>query len=573
MKKIIKITIGKTVFLIEDDAYQKLDVYLESIRKHYRFDEGGEGIVDDIENSIAEKFITRGFSADSSIGLKEVQDIITEMGTIEELLEESTIDTDKEEESYGSKRLYRDTEDVVIAGVASGVARYLKIDPIIIRLIFGISVFFGGFGIFAYILLWAIIPAADTASKKIRMDGGSATVSEIETFVKQKVADVPKKKWKKILSFPFIIIKKIFVLLKSIISKLGPILTAIIGGAIALSTLIALFAFSTSYAVLLSGTGVADPILTIIIESLSQNFFGIIVYIGIYLIVVIPLILIILLGVSLVRRKRTLGWIGVAIFFVIWFISVNVVAIQALPHVDQIEETIRQAESELDLTMAKQTYEDLVFDDIDIGGNFKVFIKKGDVHSVLVEGSEQAIEDILVEVEDGELDIDNDKGFFFCMFFCQDLFSRTKIIITTPNLGDINFSGSVVGETDEFQAETVQARFSGDSDFIIRVISNKLEIRSSGSGSITLLGKTDDLSLRLSGSSRIHGYDMLAQKTFVKSSGSSRVELSLEENLEVRSSGSSRVSYIDHANVTVEEHSSGSGRVIEVLPEVSDIQE
>lgn len=57
------------------------------------------------------------------------------------------------------KRLYRASKkDSVIAGVCAGVANYLGVDPVIIRLIWLISVLGFGFGILAYILCWIIIP-------------------------------------------------------------------------------------------------------------------------------------------------------------------------------------------------------------------------------------------------------------------------------------------------------------------------------------------------------------------------------------------------------------------------------
>jgi len=46
----------------------------------------------------------------------------------------------------------------MLAGVSGGLAEYFAIDPVIVRLIFVLAVIFGGSGIFAYIILWIIIP-------------------------------------------------------------------------------------------------------------------------------------------------------------------------------------------------------------------------------------------------------------------------------------------------------------------------------------------------------------------------------------------------------------------------------
>jgi phage shock protein PspC (stress-responsive transcriptional regulator) len=54
--------------------------------------------------------------------------------------------------------LTRSETDRMIAGVAGGIAERFGIDPTIVRVIFALSVFFGGFGIFAYIVLWILLP-------------------------------------------------------------------------------------------------------------------------------------------------------------------------------------------------------------------------------------------------------------------------------------------------------------------------------------------------------------------------------------------------------------------------------
>jgi len=56
-----------------------------------------------------------------------------------------------------NKRLRR-SKDKKIGGIAAGIAEFLGIDPIIIRLLFLFSIFLGGVGIFLYIILLIIIP-------------------------------------------------------------------------------------------------------------------------------------------------------------------------------------------------------------------------------------------------------------------------------------------------------------------------------------------------------------------------------------------------------------------------------
>jgi phage shock protein C len=58
------------------------------------------------------------------------------------------------------KKLTRSTDDRMLAGVAGGLADYLDIDPVIVRLLFVIITLFGGgfVGILLYVVLWIIMP-------------------------------------------------------------------------------------------------------------------------------------------------------------------------------------------------------------------------------------------------------------------------------------------------------------------------------------------------------------------------------------------------------------------------------
>ena len=57
-----------------------------------------------------------------------------------------------------NRRLYRCRHDRILAGVASGVAEYFDIDPTIVRVLWIISIFFGGLGLFAYVVMAIIMP-------------------------------------------------------------------------------------------------------------------------------------------------------------------------------------------------------------------------------------------------------------------------------------------------------------------------------------------------------------------------------------------------------------------------------
>jgi phage shock protein PspC (stress-responsive transcriptional regulator) len=56
------------------------------------------------------------------------------------------------------KKLKRDGKDKMVAGVASGLANYFELDVTWVRIAFGIAAFFGGSGIWIYLILWIAVP-------------------------------------------------------------------------------------------------------------------------------------------------------------------------------------------------------------------------------------------------------------------------------------------------------------------------------------------------------------------------------------------------------------------------------
>ena len=299
MKKTLNINIGSRVFNIDEDAYDLLSKYLESIKTYFKKIEIDEDIFEDIENRISEKFNSKSESR-QSLNLNDVDSIIEQMGTLDDFKEaydDFEINEPKKQSQESSKkenkkRIYRNSSDKVIAGVASGLANYFGLDPIIFRLIFiaslftgfgfiaylifwigipenesgrinenkrlyrdgdnkilgGIasglanyfgvdpaiirilfivSLFIGGFGLLAYLILWISIPEAKTVGEKMNMKGYTLTLENIEKFIKEKLPQNDGKEniFVKIILLPFRVIGPIFL---GIIAIIIPILRILI---------------------------------------------------------------------------------------------------------------------------------------------------------------------------------------------------------------------------------------------------------------------------------------------------------------------------------------------------------
>src|SRR6056297_2580160 len=117
MKRTAKINISGIIFYLDEDAYEKLNSYMESINKYFSNQEGGDEIIKDIELRIAELFQLKLTGSKEVVTLKDVQEIINKLGKPEEFSEEDK----KESSQASSKRLYRDPDNAILGGVASGI--------------------------------------------------------------------------------------------------------------------------------------------------------------------------------------------------------------------------------------------------------------------------------------------------------------------------------------------------------------------------------------------------------------------------------------------------------------------
>ncbi len=82
------------------------------------------------------------------------------------------------------KKLFRDTDDKVISGVCAGIANYIGLDAVWVRIFFAIGFFVFGVGFWIYIALWIAVPKAITAAQKLQMKGDPIDISTIEREVK-----------------------------------------------------------------------------------------------------------------------------------------------------------------------------------------------------------------------------------------------------------------------------------------------------------------------------------------------------------------------------------------------------
>lgn len=188
MKKNISINISGIIFHIEEDGYDLLRKYLDSINAYFGSFEDSSEILADIEGRIAELFLSKLNEGKQVITAEDVNSLIATMGSISDFKAAQEEDfaggadagksklEDNPRPSPTQGKLFRDERRKIIAGICAGLAHYFNIDPIWPRLLFALLVF-GSYGslLILYIILWIVLPASqdledETGIKKMYRD-------------------------------------------------------------------------------------------------------------------------------------------------------------------------------------------------------------------------------------------------------------------------------------------------------------------------------------------------------------------------------------------------------------------
>jgi len=194
MNKTININLGGIFFHIDELAYQKLKRYLDAIRRSLSDDpQGRDEILNDIELRIGELLSERITNDRQVVNESDIDEITKIMGKPEDYLvdEELFEDEPVNKQKSSSKKLFRDGEDKFLGGVSSGLAHYFGVNPLWVRLLWVFTVVVGfGTGIPIYILLWILIPEAETTAEKLQMKGEPVNISNIERKIREEFQDV-----------------------------------------------------------------------------------------------------------------------------------------------------------------------------------------------------------------------------------------------------------------------------------------------------------------------------------------------------------------------------------------------
>jgi len=198
MNKTVNINLGGMFFHIDEDAYQKLNRYFEAVKRSLSNSTGKDEIMKDIEMRIAELLTEKNRGDKQVVGMKDVEEVIVVMGQPEDyrIDDEGTPETTFafNSDAKRKKKLYRDKDKGMIGGVAAGFGHYLGIDALWIRILFIISPFITfGTSLVIYLILWILMPPAETTTEKLEMTGEPVNISNIEKKVREEFDSLSEK--------------------------------------------------------------------------------------------------------------------------------------------------------------------------------------------------------------------------------------------------------------------------------------------------------------------------------------------------------------------------------------------
>ncbi|MFA6252588.1 MAG: PspC domain-containing protein [Candidatus Paceibacterota bacterium] len=482
MEKTTTINLGGFAFTIEEAAYRNLKNYLDSVRSKIGSDIDKNEVMTDIEMSIAEKLKEKSGQEKKAITAKDIDELIAVMGHPDDFNEDEKKEETEDQSKRIKKKLFRDTDDVILGGVCSGIAVYFDIEPVLIRIVAFLLVLCNGIGIPVYILLWIIIPAAETKAQKLEMHGNPLTVSSIEQSFKD--AEEIKKE-----SRITRVVRKIGGIVKRLLQVLLKIVLFFLNFSIIAGTLFAIIGMTIFTAVLIMYSTSGYSIDNVPISEITKTMPFYLFLFSLFLTVAIPAFLLLIADVMVAFKRRVVNIASVIVLIVVWMASTATMTAIIIRYAPDIR-------SKMGDVQYRQTVEVPSlgnFVNISANGkNLKLSIKKGDKFSVSANGMLSDLEKVSYNIDENKtLNIlaekkeENQK----CLF-CDPKIVR--IAITIPDIGNIKTNKADL-DMDKVVADKLLIE-AIESDLVINGSVNNLSLRAENS-SVNAAGNFTNLDL------------------------------------------------------------------------------
>ncbi len=542
MKKTVTINLNNIVFNIDDDAYDMLRSYLADVEKYLSDDEKKE-VMADIEARIAEIFSDSLKRNKTVINIDDVDEIINVLGKPnqyaddEENAETQTPPQASQAQSTSDKRhgrrFYRDPENAVLGGVASGLSAYLGWDVTWIRVGLILIVLIGwGTIIPIYLVAWLIAPKAVTVAQRLEMQGEDVTVENIKSEINNVKNYVESEKFKSsATSVGDRFLDIIRTLIKIVGGLIGGVL-AFVGIIVAFALLIALLSLLFVPSILM---GLSPELAAEWTMFTGEN--AALLVVSLLLVVGAPIYMIVYWAINLIGRKRyehakttslVVGILWIAGLFMLYSVGAKTIKNWSA-NSESFDFTIDENEPSVEQTRTIEA-----FTMLDISDNIEVELTQDSTRSLVISAPERILGRVRTEVVNGTLKIYTDKFM---------LNHPVKVTLSTDSIFNIEASGAAqVSTTAPFNTSRLFVDLSGAShgnlDFVVKGMS---QFKLSGASNINVNGSTAQLEVDASGASNYDGAEFISQSARAEASGASKIDIHATQKIQADASGTSSI--------------------------------
>jgi len=191
----------------------------------------------------------------------------------------------------------------------------------------------------------------------------------------------------------------------------------------------------------------------------------------------------------------------------------------------------------------ERNYAVVDFDRLEIGEAFIIQVRQASYFSIAVRGDRRNLDDLSV----------NKNGKTLSVKFSDNRGHQhqTYIEITMPLLRGVNFSDASDSRiTGFYNLDSIDLLFSDASSSQLDLESSKMNLTLSGASHVLATGKSDTLSIDLSGSSSLNAFNLEATAAKVSASGSSEADVNVIQQLKARATDASKILYEGNPSVS-----------------------
>jgi Putative auto-transporter adhesin, head GIN domain len=192
------------------------------------------------------------------------------------------------------------------------------------------------------------------------------------------------------------------------------------------------------------------------------------------------------------------------------------------------------------------------FTGIAVAGPYEVGVHTGAAPSVRARGSEDALDRLQVEVEDGKLKISSERHFSLFGWGFWRTHDKVRLNVTVPSLDHAAVAGSGGISIDRVTGAKFEGKVAGSGDLTVAAVdAADIELSIAGSGDVSATGKAKSARYKIAGSGDIRAADLTVEHVEVSIAGSGSVVGKATATAAVKVAGAGDVTITGGAKCTV----------------------